>query len=570
MKLPKKIILGLTGLILHSCSPSSDPGKLEDIAVSFRATIAQQTIQWQESHAAGVYVKKNGAALGAAAAEMASNTKYLPSADGMFHATPAASALSAGDARADIIAYFPFRHVVEDYSLPVNLADQSNQAALDLMYSDNVRGVSLSSETTPALDFTHRLSKVILQVRTEKEISGPWEAKMEGVADRAVFDLITGALTDKQNSAEGIRFKTTRTENTLFAEAILLPQDGTSSVFLSFTIGNETHRLTLSDYTSLLESGKVYILSADISKNSAPKPDGMTRNWEETPDNTMPLWEEKDGYRLVWEDQFSGTSLNEKAWNIELVENPQNNEFQAYKKENIRIGKEPLSGNSCLILTARKESHGNRHFTSGRLNTMKKVAFRYGRIDARIKLPKTANGLWPAFWMKGNDNDVASWPSCGEIDILEMGHTTGIAAGTQDRYLGAACHWGPNNAGLRSESHKTTFPYSLQDDDFHTYTLIWDKDFITMYVDLDRFPNQAPHYRFNHRTNAQNAVTYFNKEFYVLLNLAVGGSYTGITGSGNIDQVTGLNAGNNYEASMYVDYIRIYQKGESNEKMIRP
>lgn len=290
----------------------------------------------------------------------------------------------------------------------------------------------------------------------------------------------------------------------------------------------------------------------------------------DSPGTNPPAEEEDNSYQLVWEEQFTGPALNEKAWNIELVENPQNNEYQAYTKENLRIGTEPLSGSSCLVITARKENHGNRYFTSARLNTMKKVAFQYGRIDARIKLPSTANGLWPAFWMKGNDNDVAQWPSCGEIDIMEMGHKDGISAGTQDRYLGTACHWGPNNAGLRSESGKSTLPYSLQDTDFHLYTLIWDKDYISIYVDLDRFPDRAPYYRFNHRVNAHNAVSYFNKPFYVLLNLAVGGTYTGISGNANIDQITGLNAGNGFEADMYVDYIRIYQKGEDGEKLIRP
>lgn len=300
---------------------------------------------------------------------------------------------------------------------------------------------------------------------------------------------------------------------------------------------------------------------------SDPSPRGSR---PDSPETSPPAGGEGKDYQLVWEEQFTGSAPDEKAWNIELVENPQNNEFQAYKKENIRIDKEPLSGNSCLVITARRESHGNRHFTSARLNTMKKVAFQYGRVDARIKLPETANGLWPAFWMKGNDNDVAQWPSCGEIDIMEMGHKDGISAGSQDRLLGTACHWGPNNAGLRSVSSKSTLPYSLQDDDFHLYTLIWDKDHISIYVDLDRFPDRAPYYRFNHRVNTHNAVSYFNKPFYVLLNLAVGGNYTGITGNANIDQITGLNTGNNEEASMYVDYIRIYQKGESNEKLIRP
>lgn len=274
--------------------------------------------------------------------------------------------------------------------------------------------------------------------------------------------------------------------------------------------------------------------------------------------------------KLVWEENFDGSTLDQSVWNIELVKNPQNQEMQEYKAENIAIGKEPVSGNNCLVITARKEDTGSRFFTSGRLNTMKKVAFRYGRVDAAIKLPKTANGLWPAFWMKGNDNDVAQWPSCGEIDILEMGHANGIAGGTQDRYLGVACHWGPNNAGHKSTGKKANMPYSLQDDKFHVYSIVWDGERIEFYVDLDENPDQAPYYVFNYDADKNDAARYFRKEFYLLLNLAVGGNYTGITGTENVDNITGLNEANGYEAKMYVDYIRIYQRGVSGEKLITP
>lgn len=275
-------------------------------------------------------------------------------------------------------------------------------------------------------------------------------------------------------------------------------------------------------------------------------------------------------YKLVWEEKFEKTTLNLNAWNIELVKSPANNEYQEYKAENISIEKEPLSGKSCLTITAKKEESGNRFFTSGRLNTMKKVAFRYGRIDANIKLPETANGLWPAFWMKGNDNDVAQWPSCGEIDILEMGHVDGINNNKQDRYLGHACHWGVNSSGLKSTGKKSTMPYSLQDDRFHLYTMIWDEEYIRFYVDLDVYPNQNPYFEFNHKANVNNSAQYFRKEFYILLNLAVGGSYTGITGTSNIDKITGLNPENNYEAKMYIDYIQIYQRGISSERLTVP
>lgn len=278
-------------------------------------------------------------------------------------------------------------------------------------------------------------------------------------------------------------------------------------------------------------------------------------------------------YKLVWEEDFNKSSLDENIWNIEITHTPANQELQEYKKENIMIGKEHETGKQCLIITAKKEKTVNkRNFTSGRLNTMKKVAFKYGRIDASIKLPKTANGLWPAFWMKGNDNDINSWPSCGEIDILEMGNADGIKNNTQETLIGHACHWGtpPPNYNLTSAVKKSISPYSLQDEKFHLYSMIWDEQKISFYVDLDLYPDRSPYYVFDHGANEKNSSLYFNKEFYILLNLAVGGQYTGFFGIGSEDEISALNENNNYEAKMYIDYIKIYQKGDKNETLIVP
>ena len=272
-------------------------------------------------------------------------------------------------------------------------------------------------------------------------------------------------------------------------------------------------------------------------------------------------------YKLVWKDDFDDDVLDEKVWNIELVKNPANNELQEYKAENISIGNEPVTNKKCLIITAKREKTQSRNFTSGRLNTMKKVAFKYGRLDASIKLPSTANGLWPAFWLKGNDNDVAPWPSCGEIDVMEMGSAGGYEKNNQDRYIGHACHWGSDASKHRLVAQMVTMPYSLQDDQFHLYTIIWDERMIRFYVDLDKDPGKAPNYTYNYLNSTDNNSKYFTKEFYMLLNLAVGGGYTGIT---DHTKISALNDKNNNEAKMYVDYVAIYQKGSTNEVLIKP
>lgn len=284
---------------------------------------------------------------------------------------------------------------------------------------------------------------------------------------------------------------------------------------------------------------------------------------EKTSEN-LPI--DEFGHKLVWEENFDGKMIDLSTWNIELVKSPANQELQEYRAENVTIEEEPLSGNRCLVITAKKEPASNgRSFTSGRVNTMKKFSFKYGRIDASIKLPKTANGLWPAFWMKGNDNDTVAWPSCGEIDILEMGNKDGIQNGTQETLIGHACHWGVNASALRSVAKKYVFPYSLQDDEFHLYTLIWDERKISFYVDWKS--GKDPYFVFNYAADKESSSDYFNKEFYILLNLAVGGQYTGIFGEDIVDKVTALNENNDSEAKMYVDYIRVYQKGEIEETL---
>ena len=130
-------------------------------------------------------------------------------------------------------------------------------------------------------------------------------------------------------------------------------------------------------------------------------------------------------YKLVWSDEFNNNALDEKAWNIE--ENGDgggNNELQYYRRQNISFETDSASGAGCLVLTAKKESYNGKAFTSGRLNTAGKACFKHGKIVSRIKLPSTANGLWPAFWMLGNDFGSVGWPRCGEIDIVEQSQAT--------------------------------------------------------------------------------------------------------------------------------------------------
>ncbi len=274
-----------------------------------------------------------------------------------------------------------------------------------------------------------------------------------------------------------------------------------------------------------------------------------------------------DGYKLVWSDEFEGEALDENQWNIEVNGNGGgNNEMQYYRRENISI-ENHTSGARCLVLTARKEDFGGKKFTSGRLNSHQKVYFKHGKIESRILLPKTANGLWPAFWMMGNDYNKVGWPRCGETDILEMGNAYGISHNTQEKFFNGACHWGfYKNGAYPNYAKSTTNPYSIQDGEFHLFTCVWDENSIRMYLDLDTHPDASPYYEIG--INGDNidsdwsTALYFHKNNFIIYDLAVGGNFTGITGNNNADKITALADG---EKKMYIDWVRVYQlEGQEN------
>lgn len=278
---------------------------------------------------------------------------------------------------------------------------------------------------------------------------------------------------------------------------------------------------------------------------------------------------ETDGFRLVWQDLFDAEELNPLRWEIEVNgAGGGNAELQYYtdSERNVRLGKDE-QGNGCLILSAIRENYLGKNFTSGRITSKNRVAFTHGKIEAAIRLPQTANGLWPAFWMMGNDYDQVGWPKCGEIDIMEFGHQDGINNNTQDRYFNGACHWGQ---GWPAASHakSITKNYSLQDGEFHLFTLIWDEQSVSMYVDLDKIPVQGPYFKMdipaNEPDNEWSAGNYFHKENFILFNLAVGGNFPGIHDAAGI---TALNEANGNTASMYVNYVKIYQKGTTDESL---
>lgn len=285
-------------------------------------------------------------------------------------------------------------------------------------------------------------------------------------------------------------------------------------------------------------------------------------------------------YKVVWEENFDNPKIDKSVWNLENNRTGGGNaEFQYYTPKNIRIEKHP-EGVNCLVLSARKQSYKGRPATSGRLNTEGKLTVKYGIIDVRVFIPKTANGLWPAFWLMGDDKNQVGWPKCGEIDMIEMGNDKGIEAGTTERFYNGACHWGEsfNNGSYPNSVQTATSEYSMQKG-FHLFTLAWTPDSINMYLDRDKFPTRKPYFSMaiNGEKIPGNPASYFHKPFHLIANLAVGGYFTGLptpskeikrvsANDKNFAKITALPADGS-PVKFYIDYIRIYQNGTPGEEL---
>lgn len=235
-------------------------------------------------------------------------------------------------------------------------------------------------------------------------------------------------------------------------------------------------------------------------------------------------------WNQVWSDEFDGTSLNTSNWIAESGTGSSgwgNNELQYYtnRSQNLQV----TGGN--LVITAQKESYGGMNYTSARIKTQGLRNFTYGKIEARIKLP-TGQGLWPAFWMLGSNITSVNWPYCGEIDIMERVNNNAFVNGT--------VHWDANGyASYGNVSGNIDFSQ------FHTYAIEWDANYIKWFVDGIKFNEILI-------TNGTGNTEEFQKQFFIILNLAVGGNWPGSP-----------NTSTPFPSQMLVDYVRVYQASTS-------
>lgn len=251
---------------------------------------------------------------------------------------------------------------------------------------------------------------------------------------------------------------------------------------------------------------------------------------------------------LVWEENFNGTSINEDVWTYDFGDGCErglcgwgNSELQYYtsRADNARVE----SGN--LIIEAKREAFGARQFTSARIKTEGRVHFTYGTLEARIKMPDLANGLWPAFWMLGT---TGTWPQNGEIDILEMGSAAAIQEGLVNKKAGAAVHWSYNGS---QADYGTDYDNSANlNNDYHVYKMTWTPEYIKIFID------NIEYFEIDISDIEGNSMEEFHIPHFIILNLAVGGTYTGImTPEGITAPLPG---------QMLVDYVKLYQDNNDN------
>lgn len=252
--------------------------------------------------------------------------------------------------------------------------------------------------------------------------------------------------------------------------------------------------------------------------------------------------------KYLFQDEFNQGKdfpVDSSKWVIETGgEGWGNSELEYYRssKENLYH-----DGNGSLVIKAKKETpplslscwYGPCQYTSARIKTMDKFETTYGRFEARIKIPK-GQGIWPAFWLLGGNIDQVGWPACGEIDIMEnIGREPNIVHGT--------IH-GPGYSGGNGIGGQITnkVPYS---DDFHVYAVEWSPKKIDWYVDGQLYKTTTP-------ADLPSGTSWvFDHDFFIILNLAVGGNWPG-----NPDESTV------FPQEMLIDYVRVTQQNASKSK----
>jgi len=243
-------------------------------------------------------------------------------------------------------------------------------------------------------------------------------------------------------------------------------------------------------------------------------------------------------WRLIWNDEFdgpAGAAPDPTKWRYDLGAGGWgNHELETYTNRPANVHQD---GQGHLIISAIRNASGN--YTSSRLKTQDRVAVQYGRIAARMKIPR-GQGLWPAFWMLGSDVQKDRWPGCGEIDVMEnVGKEPGIVHGTLH---------GPGYSGAKGISASFELPSKAAlADDYHVYAVEWSPQKIAFFLDEHPYATVTP------ATLPENAKWVFNHPFFLLLNVAIGGEWPG-----NPDPSTV------FPQELTVDWVRVFRDSSAD------
>ena len=237
-----------------------------------------------------------------------------------------------------------------------------------------------------------------------------------------------------------------------------------------------------------------------------------------------------DGWKLVWSDEFNGTALDSGKWALELKEGDPGEAVYTNRAANLSVS------DGYLALQAQKENYGGKNYTATQISTRNKGVWKYCRIDVRAKLPY-GKGMWPAIWMMPNAPVAyGTWPRSGEIDIMEN-------LGANPRLTYTTLHYGAGNQSIQG-TYTTPADQSLSDT-FHVYTMIWDSTSFSFTLD-------STHTYYSTNKWSPDNVAFpkpFDQPFFLMLDLAVGGSWGGPPDSATV-----------FPQKMLVDWVRVYQR----------
>lgn len=237
-------------------------------------------------------------------------------------------------------------------------------------------------------------------------------------------------------------------------------------------------------------------------------------------------------WNIVWSDEFNGTSINSSNWTFETGNNygwgNQEREYYTGNTNNAYV-----DGNGFLHIVALQQSMGGFNFTSARMKTEGLYSTpTYGRFQWRAALP-AGFGMWPALWMMGTNDPAVGWPACGEIDVMENN-------GDNTAFVQGSLHYGTTKEDATNETGIYDLPSGESTTNFHIYELDWSATSIQWLVDGKIYETQS-------------SGAPFNAPFFFIMNLAVGGDYTGTTNDSAIE------ASNTFPKEMVVDYVRVYE-----------